>query len=149
MFTLRPYHTNDFEQLIQLFLLNTPKYFCPLEQQDLEEYLRSEIEHYSVIDEDGKILASGGCNVSEDGVGCLSWYIVHPDFQGKGLGRQLADYNLDILKSSPAVSKIIVRTSQLVYPFYEKSGFQLISTTDNYWGEGMHLYLMELPYIRD
>lgn len=145
---LRPYHSDDFEQLIQLFLLNTPQYFCPPEQQDLEEYLRTEIEHYSVIEEDGVIVASGGCNLIEDGIGCLSWYIVHPAYQGKGFGKQLAEHNLDILKSLPEVSRITVRTSQLVFPFYEKSGFKLISTTDNYWGEGMHLYEMELPYIK-
>jgi ribosomal-protein-alanine N-acetyltransferase len=140
---IRSYRKEDRDAIIKLFILNTPQFFCPPEQADLEEYLEKEIEHYYVVEQEGQILACGGSNV-KDSVGCLSWYIVHPDEQGKGLGRMLADKNLQILKADERVSKIIVRTSQLAYRFYEKAGFVLISTEDNYWGEGMHLYKMEL-----
>lgn len=143
MQVLRPYQKSDFEQIINLFLLNTPEYFCPPEQEDLERFLKNEIENFYVIDEDGKVLATGGSNIKGD-VGYLSWYIVHPEYQGKGLGSQLAHKNLDILRANPDLNGIKVRTSQLVYSFYEKLGFVLISTTDNYWGEGMHLYEMDL-----
>lgn len=141
---LRPYQPNDFQQAINLFLLNTPQFFCPPEQQDLEEYLKEEIEYYFVMEEEGIILASGGCNIMGD-IGCLSWYIVHPGHHGRGLGKQLAEHNLQLLKNHKDVTKIKVRTSQLVYQFYEKLGFVLMNTQDNYWGEGMHLYEMELP----
>lgn len=143
MQVLRPYQKSDFEQIINLFLLNTPQYFCPPEQEDLERFLNNEIENFYVIDEDGKVLATGGSNIKGD-FGYLSWYIVHPNYHGKGLGRQLAERNLDLLKEYPRISGIKVRTSQLVYPFYEKLGFVIISTTDNYWGDGMHLYEMDL-----
>jgi ribosomal-protein-alanine N-acetyltransferase len=143
MSILRLYHQEDYSQIIDLFLLNTPQFFCPPEQRDLEEYLKTEVEHYSVIEEGGNILACGGCNI-EAPIGWLSWYIVHPEHHGRGLGKQIAEHNLQILKNHPDVAAIKVRTSQLVYPFYEKLGFVLISTTDNYWGEGMHLYEMDL-----
>jgi [ribosomal protein S18]-alanine N-acetyltransferase len=140
---LRRYQNSDFSQLTQLFLLNTPNYFHPQEQQDLEEYLRTEIEDYFVIEEAGNIVASGGCNVEED-IGCLSWYIVHPSYQGKGLGKRLAKHCLDILQADPFINGIDVRTSQFVYPFYEKLGFKLISTEEDHWGPGFHLYHMRL-----
>lgn len=143
MSLLRPYHPNDYSQIINLFLLNTPQFFCPPEQADLERYLDKEIEYFFVIEKDGKIVATGGSNIKED-VGYLSWYIVHPEYHGMGLGKQLAEHNLEILKNHPDVAEIKVRTSQLVYPFYEKLGFVLINTTDNYWGVGMHLYEMDL-----
>jgi ribosomal protein S18 acetylase RimI-like enzyme len=143
MQVLRPYHADDYAQVINLFLLNTPKYFCPPELQNLERYLQNEIENFFVIEDNGVVVATGGSNIKGD-VGFLSWYIVHPHYHGKGLGKQLAHKNLDILKSNPGLQGIKVRTSQLVYPFYEKLGFVLISTTDNYWGDGMHLYEMDL-----
>lgn len=143
MSLLRPYHKDDYQQIFNLFLLNTPQYFCPPEQQDLERYLNHEIENFFVIEDAGQVLATGGSNIKGD-VGYLSWYIVHPEHQGKGLGKQLAQHNLGILKSKLNLKGIKVRTSQLVYPFYEKLGFVIISTTDNYWGEGMHLYEMDL-----
>lgn len=143
MMQLRRYRSSDLDQLISLFLLNTPAFFCPEEQEGLRHYLQQEVEDYFVIEEDGKLLASGGCNVIES-TGRLSWYLVHPDSQGKGLGRQLALHGMQVLRDNPAVQHIEVRTSQLVYPFYEKLGFVLRFTEDNYWGQGMHLYHMDL-----
>ena len=143
MSILREYQPNDYTQIINLFLLNTPEYFCPPEQQDLEYYLQNEIENFFVIEDNGAVVATGGSNIKES-TGYLSWYIVHPRYQGMGFGKQLAEHNLQILKNNPSLTNIGVRTSQLVYPVYEKLGFVLIDTKDNYWGEGMHLYQMEL-----
>jgi len=143
MATLRAYTVQDYDAIINLFLLNTPQFFCPPEQQDLEAFLRDELENYYVVEENGEILACGGSNI-EDGIGWLSWYIVHPASQGKGYGKQVALKNLELLKADERVGAIKVRTSQLVYPFYEKLGFVLRSTRDNYWGQGMHLYEMDL-----
>lgn len=140
---IRAYQASDFDQVIRLFLLNTPQYFCPPEQQDLESFLKDELEYYYVAAEGTDILACGGCNV-EGQTGWLSWYMVHPSHHGRGLGRMLAEHNLKILERNEQVTGIQVRTSQLVYPFYEKLGFELYETKDDYWGKGMHLYKMKL-----
>ena len=144
MHTLRPYTVTDFPQIINLVLLNTPQFFCPPEQDDLERFLNTEIENYFVIEENGVVLASGGSNI-KDNTGFLSWYMVHPAYHNRSLGRQLVGHNMEILKNTPGLSGIEVRTSQLVYPFYERSGFVVTYTEDNFWGEGMHLYHMKLP----
>ncbi len=141
--TMRPYTTSDYDAVIALFLLNSPKYFCPDEQNDLELFLREDLEHYFVIEEDGQVLASGGSNIEEH-TGWLSWYMVHPEHHGKGFGKRIAEHNLRLLQSEDGLSGIEVWTSQLVYPFYEKLGFVLMGTEDNYWGLGMHLYKMKL-----
>jgi ribosomal-protein-alanine N-acetyltransferase len=143
MLLLRRYQHSDLPQLIELFLLNTPTYFHEKEQQDLEEYLQTEVEEYFVMEDEGKVVAGGGCN-AEEGTGWLSWYLVHPDRQGQGLGKRLAKHSLDVLQANPFVTGIEVRTSQLVFPFYEKLGFKLISTEDDHWGPGFHLYHMRL-----
>jgi ribosomal-protein-alanine N-acetyltransferase len=41
------------------------------------------------------------------------------------------------------IEKIIVRTSQITFPFYQKQGFRLKEKIDNYWAEGFDLYYME------
>ena len=41
-----------------------------------------------------------------------------------------------------SVQTLIVRTSQLVYRFYEKQGFELEKVVKDYWAEGYDLYLM-------
>lgn len=141
---IRNYTASDKSQLIELFLLNTPAFFCPQEQQDLEAFLdEEEATEYYVVEESGKILACGGYAIKNN-EGWLCWYMVHPNHHGKGLGRQVVQRSLDTMRSVPGINKMIVRTSQLVYPFYEKFGFKLLSTTDNYWGKGMHLYHMEM-----
>jgi ribosomal protein S18 acetylase RimI-like enzyme len=41
------------------------------------------------------------------------------------------------------VKKLVVRTSQLAYKFFERLGYHLIRTEKDYWGKGLDLYLME------
>ena len=142
MQTLRPYHPADYDAIIELFLLNTPEYFCPPEQADLEKFLKEEVEAHFVTEDNGMVIACGG-HVIKDNAGWLAWYIVHPAWHGKGVGAQLVNNSLQIIRATPGLNRIVVRTSQLVYRFYEKAGFKLISTQDNYWGDGMHLYHME------
>ena len=143
MMQLRSYQSHDFDRIIELFHLNTPSYFHPQEQKDLEAFLAEELENYFIIEDEGQVVACGGSNV-DDGMGWLSWYIVHPDYHGKGLGRQLVDKNLELLQRDPEVRGIEVRTSQLTHVFYEKAGFVLVETVDDYWGPGLHLYRMKL-----
>ncbi|MEI7473128.1 MAG: GNAT family N-acetyltransferase, partial [Chitinophagaceae bacterium] len=66
-----------------------------------------------------------------------------PDFQGQQIGTTLLKYRIKILQDNPVIEKIIVRTSQLVYPFYEKAGFVLKEKITDYWAKGIHLYRME------
>jgi len=148
---LRTYGPADHEQIIGLFLLNTPRYFHPQELQYFRHFLKENMDTdpYYVLEENGLVVASGGYYIKNN-VGGLSWFMVHPDHHRKGLGSQLARHHLQILKDSN-LDKIVVDTSQLVYPFYEKFGFVLLGTTLNHWGPGMHLYSMELEpqIIRD
>lgn len=137
---LRPYQQEDFTQVVDLFHLNTPAYFCPEELFDLENFLKTQVQYYTVLADSNKIVASGGCNVKNN-IGWLSWYIVHPEFQSQGYGATLVRHNLDLLRHAK-VAEIQVRTSQLVYQFYEKFGFELYYTEENYWGKDMHLYQM-------
>jgi [ribosomal protein S18]-alanine N-acetyltransferase len=141
---IREYKTSDRDAVLGLLKLNTPQYFSPEEESDLVYYLENEIEHYFILEINAQIVGSGGFNFSEDKTtGKISWDILHPDFQGKSLGSILLNHRIEKLKEFKNVQKIIVRTSQLAYKFYEKQGFRLIETIDDYWAKGFHLYNME------
>jgi len=141
---IREYKKSDKESVLNLLRLNTPQYFSHDEEKDLIRYLDNEIENYYVITCENRIAGCGGFNFSGDPTtGRISWDIFHPEFQGKGLGTYLLKYRIEKLKNYSRLKTISVRTSQLVYKFYEKSGFTLKEVIEDYWAEGFDLYRME------
>lgn len=142
---IRPYKSDDKQELLELLRLNIPDYFAPEELTDLEEYLENEIERYYVVEDENQILGAGGINTTEsiDTVR-ISWDFFHPESQGKGFGSALLRYRIEEIKKMNAVKIIEVRTSQLAFKFYQKSGFELIEITKDYWAKGFDLYQMRL-----
>ncbi len=141
---IRNYSISDHDQIIELLRLNTPEYFAPEEEQDLIHYLTHELEHYFVMEISGLIIGAGGINFKgKKTEAYISWDFMHPDFQKRGYGSILLKHRIDSIKSNSEVSKIIVRTSQMVYSFYEKSGFVLTQKIIDFWAKGFDLYEME------
>lgn len=142
--TIRKYNPTDKPQLIELLRLNTPEYFSPNEEKDLVKYLDKDSENYYVLEIDNKILGCGGFNLWNDGeIARISWDIIHPDSQGKGIGTELTAYRIQKIKEIESVKTIVVRTSQLVYKFYEKFGLEIREVVKDYWDEGFDLYLLD------
>ncbi|WMN07327.1 GNAT family N-acetyltransferase [Marivirga arenosa] len=139
---IRPYHSADFQKVLVLFDLNTPQYFAESEKADLEEYLQQKREDYFVVEENGEIIGAGGINYDPDRA-VISWDFIHPDWQGKGIGRTLMDFRLAHIRSQKQYEKVIVRTSQLAYGYYEKMDFNLLEVKKDYWAKGFDLYFME------
>lgn len=141
---IREYQPSDKEALLELIRLNTPKYFAIEEEVGFSEYLDKEVELYYILLVDGKIAGCGGINFSDEKTtGKISWDIIHPDYQGKSLGTRLLRFRMDKLAGIGGIKKITVRTSQLVYKFYEKQGFVLMETQKDYWAKGLDMYRME------
>jgi [ribosomal protein S18]-alanine N-acetyltransferase len=141
--TIRAYRPTDQPVILDLLRQNTPQYFSPQEEEELVHYLDQEIEHYFVLEYDGQVVGCGGINLVEEGAtGRISWDILHPSYQGKGLGSLLLHHRVQKLKELPGVKTITVRTSQLVYRFYEKNGFALVEVVKDYWAPGYDLYRM-------
>jgi ribosomal protein S18 acetylase RimI-like enzyme len=142
---IRPYEKSDKAGVINLFLLNTPNYFSQEEEDGLIYFLENERVQYYVVSINKEIVGCGGYNFSEDkSTGIICWDIVHPNFQGKSIGRNLLNYRITQIKNVKSIRKITVRTSQLVYRFYEKHGFVLLEIVPDYWSKGFDLYRMEL-----
>ncbi|MBK8966864.1 MAG: GNAT family N-acetyltransferase [Saprospiraceae bacterium] len=140
---IRPYTHADKPQVIHLLRLNTPHYFAEAEEADLLDYLDRHLEDYFVVEEQGVVVGAGGINYfPEAQLARISWDIIHSGFQGKGIGSALTRHRIDMIRENPAIAKIVVRTSQHVYKFYEKNGFTLEKTAADFWAPGYDLYQM-------
>ncbi len=89
-----------------------------------------------------------GYHIKEDDhSGRVNWIFFHPNFTGKGLGTKAVEYCMHRLQTHPKIEKLIVRTSQLAFQFFEKFGYQIVKIEKDYWGEGLDLYLMEIDLV--
>ncbi len=138
---LREYELSDRRALEQIFLLNTPKYFAAKELGDFLEYLDMFGDDYVVVTSNGRVVGGGGYWIRAfDKVGGLTWAILHPDYQGTGIGKELALYRIERIKEAGTAQRVQVETSQHSFGFYEKLGFKLIDKQPNYWANGIDLY---------
>jgi ribosomal protein S18 acetylase RimI-like enzyme len=70
--------------------------------------------------------------------------VVHPNWQRKGVGTELTQFRINEIKKNPDIQKICIKTSQLVWKFYQKMGFALLKTEVDFWAKGLDLYEMDL-----
>lgn len=141
---IRKHIGSDKDRLLELLRLNTPEYFSANEEQDLIDYLANHADNYYVLEVDNVILGCGGFNLSEDAeMAKISWDIFHPESQGKGLGTALTKFRIERIKEIEGIKTLSVRTSQLVYKFYEKFGMEIREIIKDYWDEGFDLYRLD------
>jgi ribosomal-protein-alanine N-acetyltransferase len=146
LFSIRAFRNDEKEEILKLLRLNTPKSFHPSEEKDLREYLENEAENYFVVDGPGGIVAAGGYNTGFDNGRAvrISWDLVHPEFQGLGIGKNLTLYRIEQIKKNPDVEMIVVRTTGQAEKFYENMGFQKRHFEKDFWAPGFDLYQMEM-----
>ena len=140
---IRTYTKDDKEKLLNIISLNVPEYFAESEIEDYNLYLEHEVEDYFVVVEEGEMVGAGGINYKlHEGTAYISWDVIHPAYQNKGIGRNLLNYRISLISDNRNINKTIVRTSQLVYRFYEKNGFVLKEIHHDYWAKGYDMYYM-------
>ncbi len=128
---------------MQVFQANVPSFFDPKEAQLFSEYLERHPDTYWTMEVEDRIVGGVGHIFDErDRSGQITWIFFDPEYSGRGLGKQAMEHCLEILESNPGLEKMVVRTSQLAYPFFEKFGFILHHTEKDYWGPGLDLYYM-------
>lgn len=141
---IREYSESDKLSVIKLLQLNTPEYFDPSENVEFEDYLDNTREDYFVVLRKSKIVGAGGINYFPDeNTARISWDMIHPEYQGKGVGKELIQYRIGLIKaSSKNIELIVVRTSQLTHKFYKKMGFVLDKVEQDFWAKDFDLYQM-------
>jgi len=143
---IRQYSKSDKLEVIELLRLNTPEYFDPSEEEEFIEYLEDRTEDYFITIKDSKIIGSGGINYfPNEKLARISWDMIHPDYQGHGIGKLLTKHRINHIKNnSKDIELIVVRTTQLVFKFYAKMGFVLDKIEKDFWAKDFDLYQMEL-----
>lgn len=140
---IRKYTKADKSALLNIISLNVPEYFAESEIEDYNLYLEDEVEDYFVVIESGVIVGAGGINYKlNEATAYISWDVIHPDYQNKGIGKTLLNYRINLISGNANIHKTVVRTSQLVYRFYEKNGFGLKEVHHDYWAKGFDMYYM-------
>lgn len=138
------YTSDRNEELFELMTLNTPDYFATEELDDFIYYLDNFADNYYLVEDENRIVACGGFNLTDDHkTARISWDIVHPDFHGSGYGSALIKHRVEQILQIPTVEIILVRTSQLVYRFYEKFGLELREVVKDFWAKGFDMYRLD------
>lgn len=140
---IRLYKITDKTAVLHLLRLNTPQFFASHEETDLVKYLDSDSDNYYVVERNEEVIGAGGINYFTDKAR-ISWDIIHPAYQGQGIGNELTRFRIEKIKENPQIKEIQVRTTQLSYKFYEKSGFKVVQTKKDFWAKGFDLYDMKL-----
>jgi [ribosomal protein S18]-alanine N-acetyltransferase len=143
--TIRKYEEDDKEAVLSLLDANIPAFFAPSEKLDLIAYLEQDAENYFVAVEDHKILGAGGFNLgfSDKREVRIAWDFVHPVFYGTGIGKKLVQFRLKEIRKITGLDKVVVRTSQFAFTFYQKQGFTVVFIEKDYWSPGFDLYFMQ------
>lgn len=142
---IRKYLISDKTKIIELLRKNTPTYFDYSEEKDFESYLDYEVEDYFVYEINSEIIGAGGINYFfKEKLARISWDIIDPKAQGKGIGKELTQHRINHLNKNKNIELIVVRTTQLAYLFYAKMGFEIEKIEKDFWAKGFHLYQMKM-----
>ncbi len=139
------YSKEKFDQCVEIFISNQPKYFAEYELAEFEVFLeKMTTSHpYFVVIDDGMVTACGGYAKFQNQM-VLTWGMVRRDLHGKGYGKALTLYRLDVIKAEYANSSVMIDTSQHTKGFYEKQGFVVQSIEKDGYDQGLDKYMMLL-----
>jgi predicted GNAT family N-acyltransferase len=99
---------------------------------------------HAFIKEDNKAIACGRLLLIDNTTAQIRTMAVHPNYQGKGLGRLVIHYLEDIAQKNNR-TKIILHARESAVKFYENCGYGVKETSYLLFGEIQH-YLMEKTF---
>ncbi|UHO39647.1 GNAT family N-acetyltransferase [Chryseobacterium capnotolerans] len=137
------------EDCIKIFKSNLPKFFAmeelPFFEDFLDQYTK---ENYFVVKMDGQVVANGGFFLdTKNSVAGLSWGMVHADYHGKGIGKALTQYRIDLLKKTYPSLPYKIETSQHTAEFYKKNGFRTVEIIPDGFSKGIDKYIMIMEVL--
>lgn len=142
---IRKYNGNDAENVVSIFRSNIPKYFSREEEPELRNFLADiRSVEYFVVENNSEIIGAGGIALNEEETVSLCWGMVRNDFIGKGLGKRLTEFRINLSREKFGKLPIVISTSQHTQGFYEKFGFKLIECIPNGFAPGIDNCKMRL-----
>ncbi len=125
---VRSYGAEDLESVIEIFRSNIPKYFRPVEEAGLREYLAANPDEYFVMLLGDDVIGCGGIglNPGDDPTVSLCWGMVRNDHLGRGFGKQLTTMRIQKAREVYGPLPLVTSTSQHTSGFYERYGFRIV-----------------------
>ncbi len=143
MTSIEPYSPAYKAALVEMCESNRPLYFADHEIPEFAWFLDTNPSNYYMMLEQDRVVACGGIMLHSDGHVHLCWGMVHYREHRHGYGQKLLAFRIDLASRLYPGMKIILRTSQHTWRFFEKYGFRLNYTEKDFWGKGLDLYYME------
>lgn len=116
---------------------NTPKI-------DLEKHWFAKYMQTFVYEEDGQILGTYIIKANQLDLGnhiANGSYMIHPEAQGKGIGKKLCEHSLEMAIASGFKAmqfNIVVSTNIGAVKLWQRFGFEIIGTTPNGFRHAKH-----------
>ncbi len=141
----RAIRSEDIDACIELMRGNVPRYFTEGELDEFAGWLSAGRSPFLVVEEGGEIVACGGYRIDDTrGEAGLTWGMVRRDRQRHGLGSLLLAERLAMIAREAQVRAVVLDTSQLSRPFYERHGFRAVAETPDGYGPGLDRIDMRL-----
>src|SRR6218665_1970110 len=153
---IRNYPASDREACLHLFDCKTPLFFDPSEREGLVNWLNAKdegrlaygsnlAEPFYVLEQQGRVVGCAGFYIPEhEKQAIMVWGMVDNTLHKKGLGRQLLEYRIGIVKQHYPDCAVHLDTTQHSYGFFERLGFGVTKITADYYGPGLSRYDMVL-----
>jgi GNAT superfamily N-acetyltransferase len=139
----RPYSSQDRKACLALFDANCPAYFASNERADYEEFLATVPKSYELCLIDDEVAGAFGLIGTDTARRRLSWIMLDPRSQGRGVGRAIMNY-VAAIAVADGIPVVDIAASHISAPFFARFGAITVNVTDNGWGPGMHRVDMEL-----
>ena len=137
------YSMESYNHCIELFDLNCPEFFAPIEKSDYIEFLNQKEDSYFTIHHNSILIGAYGIHITSARSASQSWTLIHPDYQGSGIGRLIMQRIFSYMEKND-IDDLSLSTSQHTEAFFMKFGARRIDFIENGWGEGLHRIEMEI-----
>jgi len=147
----RPYRPEDLAACLALFDSNTPPFFAPEERAEFSAFLETlpaADRPYLVLTQAGEVIACGGLILETKGRASFTWGMVARAHHGQRLGTQLMQARLDLARSLPGITELVLATSQHTHGFYKGFGFTTQGITPDGFGPGLDRWDMTLRLLQ-
>jgi N-acetylglutamate synthase-like GNAT family acetyltransferase len=139
----KEYTSLNYNDCLELFELNCPSFFAEEERDDYKQYLKFNSDRYLLGYKENSIVCCFGIGNNSEGISCLRWIMVHPNFYNRGYGNAMMSYLMNHVIDK-AQKKILISTSQHTEAFFSKYGATKLNFIKDGWGKAMHRIDMEV-----
>ncbi len=95
---------------------------------------------------DNKLIATGGVFPFKDSFSTIGMLIVHPDFQGQGIGRTLLNHCLAHTHPKQPIALIATKAGE---PLYTSCGFQTVTTIHRFEKQTTKTHITHTQQVKE